>query len=110
MLRTIFDHHPVTLELILSFVTQICSCSVNNFCVFIHDGSGISISGQLRMAQGYTCMACVRRHSKLITACACVNQLYVKGCINCDYITLALELPRKRADWMHSKLMLFIDF
>ena len=61
-------------------------------------------SGQLRMAQGSTCMECVRRRSKLITACACVNQLYIKGCcINCDYITLALELPRKRADWMRSK-------
>jgi len=61
-------------------------------------------SGQLRMAQISTCMECVRRHSKLITVCACVNQLYLKGCcINCDYITLALELPRIRADWMRSK-------
>jgi len=44
------------------------------------------------------------RRSKVITACACVNQLYIKGCcINCDYITLVFELPRKRADWMRSK-------
>ena len=106
MLRPIFDHHQVTLELILTFVTQICSCSVNNLCVFIHDGSGISISGQLRLAQGSTCMEYVCQCSKLITACACVNQMYIKGCcINCDYITLALELPRKQADWMHSKLV-----
>jgi len=56
-------------------------------------------------------MESIRLRSKLITACACVNQLYIKGCCsNCDYITLALELPRKRADWMHSKFMLFIDF
>ena len=49
--------------------------------------------------------------SKLITTCVCVNQLYIKGgCINCDYITLAIELPRKRADWMRSKFILFIDF
>jgi len=65
-------------------------------------------SGQLRMAQGSNCMECVRWCSKLITACACVNQLYIKGC--CHYITLALELPRKQADWMRSKFMLFIDF
>ena len=53
-------------------------------------------SGQLRMAQGSTCTECIRRRSKLITACAYVNQVYIKGCcINCDYITLALELPRK---------------
>ena len=68
-------------------------------------------SGQLRMAQGSTCMECVHRRFKLITACVCVNQLYIKGgCINCDYITLVLDLNRKRADWMHSKFMLFVDF
>ena len=61
-------------------------------------------SGQLSMAQGSVCMECIRWCSKLIIACAPVNQLYIKGCcINCDYITLALELPRKWADWMHSK-------
>ena len=64
-------------------------------------------SGQLRMAQGSTCRECLCCCSKLITARACVNQLYIKCCsINCDYITLALELPRKWADWMHSKFML----
>jgi len=46
-------------------------------------------------------MECVHQRSKLITACVCVNQLYIKGgSINCDYITLALELPRKQGDWM----------
>ena len=53
---------------------------------------------------GSACMECVRQRSKLITACACVNQRYIQGCcINCDYIILVLELPRKWADWMCSK-------
>ena len=52
------------------------------------------VSGQLRMAQGSTCMEYVRRRSQLITAWACVNQLYTKGCcINCDYITWCLNFP-----------------
>ena len=53
------------------------------------------------MAQGSACVGCVCWHSKLITACACVNQLY--SCINCGVITLVLELPTKPADWVHSK-------
>jgi len=36
-----------------------------------------------------------RRHSWFL-------DMKYQTCINCDYITLALELPRKRADWMRS--------
>jgi len=65
---------------ILRWVKQTCKLVYNpdlhGIWVFKH-------SGQLRMAQGSTCMECVCWHSKLIIACACVNQLYIKGyCIN----------------------------
>ena len=29
----------------------------------------------------------------------------ITACINSDYITLALELPRKQADWVRSNFM-----
>jgi len=71
-----------------------------------------SFTGQLRMAQSSACVECVWQHSKLITACVC-KQIYIKGCcINCDYITLVLELPRigSRLIGYVRSLMSFVHF
>lgn len=42
-------------------------------------------------------------YGKVIAACVCVNQLYINVAVS-TVITLALEIPGKRADWMCSKL------